>query len=251
MTEEFPKRIFFFNDAEFAIEGKASAHEIDHVRRAFSQVARYIKSPEVSVIDYQLCRLNFKTALKPAYYDEVICLGGKGLSLYDKVRHLLTADRVRQLKIKRVFEDESLDGFDFGMAMTPADHAELETITAKRVLVVDDVIYTGRTLDYVLGRISGSNAISILTMVVMEETRDQLDRPLFAGLIIPGGPWSGRGEEQDLWCFRDLIESDAVVYSTGKSQSFIEREDIMKRYLFGDDYGAVSSIIGEIRHLFQ
>ncbi|RWC50501.1 phosphoribosyltransferase family protein [Mesorhizobium sp.] len=249
--QQYPRRVFFFNDAEFAIEDRANKSEIEQVRRAFSQVSRYMKSPEVSVIDYQLCRINFENALSSAHYDEVICLGGKGLSLYNRVKRSLTAGRVRELKIRRVFEDQSLDSFEFGMAMSSGDYVELERIANKSILIVDDVIYTGRTLDFVLKCIGDSNTVSMLTMVAMEHTRDNLGRQLFAGLIIPGGPWSGRDQDQDLWCFRDLIESDAVVYSTGKAESFIEREDIMRRYLFGDDYGAVTSVISEIRHLFK
>jgi len=247
MTANKPEKVYFFNDTNLIGCVKRDPTLIKNIRQKFYDISKYIVSDELNVIDYESCLAGLRSRLKfqKLNYDHVICVGEKGEALFNDISDVIEYDNLKRISIKRAFIDDTLHCLDWEFNLQGSDHEFLASLENQRVLFIDDVVYSGSTIAFLIEKTVGESHVSpVIVTLISTETAESKLGSVISGITVPGGTWPIY--PQDLWCFRDLIEKDGVVCASGKSKRFIDYECIMKKWLFGNDFEKVRSSIDEI-----
>ena len=247
MDSKKPNKIYFLNDTCLINSIKNNPALLKKIKGKFYEISKKIVCSEVDIIDYETCVSGLRSRLRvhDIIYDHVICVGQKGESLFSEIRDLINYKNVHVVSIKRKFINDSLDIFDWTFEMRNTDLKFLSNLDSGNVLFVDDIVYSGSTVEYLTEKTNQETGreVGTLTLLATESAENRLG-PLVSGVTLPGGIWPIF--DHDLWCFRDLIESDGVVCTSGTSKRFIDYDKIMKKYVFGNNFEIVRESIDEI-----
>lgn len=102
---------------------------------------------------------------------------------------IFLADLSRALTVKHSVDFMALSSYGDSMTQSGAVRIIMdlrEPIEGKHVLVVEDIIDSGTTLDYLMKILAGRNPASLRTCVLVNKERDQLQAPIdYQGFSIP------------------------------------------------------------------
>jgi len=102
---------------------------------------------------------------------------------------IFMADLCRELDVKHMVDFMALSSY--GQSMTQSGAVRIimdlrQPIEGRHVLVVEDIVDSGSTLDYLLTVLQGRNPASLKTCVLVSKDREQLDVPIdYLGFSIP------------------------------------------------------------------
>ena len=102
---------------------------------------------------------------------------------------IFLADLVRELQIPHVVDFMAVSSYGKTATTTGAVRLVLdlrEPIENEHVIIVEDIVDSGHTLEYLLHTLKGRNPASIRTCALSRKVRDQLDVPVdYLGFEIP------------------------------------------------------------------
>ena len=102
---------------------------------------------------------------------------------------IFMADLARELQIPHVVDFMAVSSYGKSVTSTGAVRLVLdlrEPIENEHVILVEDIVDTGNTLDYLIHTLKGRNPASIRTCVFSRKVRKQLDVPVdYLGFEIP------------------------------------------------------------------
>jgi hypoxanthine phosphoribosyltransferase len=102
---------------------------------------------------------------------------------------IFLADLARELKIPHIVDFMAVSSYGQSTASTGAVRLVLdlrEPIENEHVILVEDIVDTGQTLDYLVHTLKGRNPASIRTCVLSRKDRAQLEVPIdYLGFEIP------------------------------------------------------------------
>ena len=102
---------------------------------------------------------------------------------------IFLADLSRRLTVKHSVDFMALSSY--GDSMSPSGAVRIimdlrEPIDGRHVLVVEDIVDSGNTLDYLLNILAGRNPASLRTCVLVNKDREHLKVPInYQGFSIP------------------------------------------------------------------
>lgn len=243
------KCIYFFNDMMFALEdmftGKIPEELKQEELKLFWNMTERFVSDKVVPLESDLVMFNLKQniqALQNKEYDLAVILGQKGNTLFNKIYSDIHVRNKKLLTIKRYFKNETLN--DMEMDFT-TNHKEAEEIKhflneskGLEILFIDDIVFSGGTIKKAKEILDiRSQEVDIITMIALEEAMRVKENHTYAGIYINDNAWPAA--QSDLWCFRDLIEDDAVPLRNGKAASFLYQEEFSRQFMFGKHHEAV------------
>jgi hypoxanthine phosphoribosyltransferase len=102
---------------------------------------------------------------------------------------IFLADLARALEIPHVVDFMSVSSYGDSAVSTGAVRLMLDLrapIRDEHVIIVEDIVDTGNTLDYLYHTLEGRNPASLRTCTLLRKERDSLDVPLdYLGFTIP------------------------------------------------------------------
>lgn len=102
---------------------------------------------------------------------------------------IFLADLVRELRIQHVVDFMAVSSYGKGAISSGEVRLVMdlrEPITDKHVLVVEDIVDTGQTLNYLLKTLNGRRPASLRTCALVRKERESLDIQLdYLGFTIP------------------------------------------------------------------
>jgi hypoxanthine phosphoribosyltransferase len=102
---------------------------------------------------------------------------------------IFLADLARQLSIPHTVDFISVSSYGKSGAVSGEVRLVMdlrEPITGKDVLIVEDIVDSGRTLNYLLGNLRGRRPASLRTCALVKKEREGLAAPVdYLGFVIP------------------------------------------------------------------